>query len=155
MRVLVTGGAGYIGSIASAELALAGHAVTVFDSLTTGHAAAVPPQATFVEADLADRARLDACLHDGHFDAVMHFAAFIEAGESMQDPAKYFRNNLARSLELLEAVQRAGVPRFVFSSSAAVYQTNDAPLTEESPLAPANVYGQTKLMIEQVLDWYH
>ncbi|HSR46596.1 MAG TPA: UDP-glucose 4-epimerase GalE [Anaerolineales bacterium] len=155
MKILVTGGAGYIGSIAAAELLAAGHDITVVDSLVTGHRAAIPSGATFVHADLADRSSLEATLQGGGFDAVMHFAAFIEAGESMTDPAKYFRNNLGCSLDLLDACQRAGVPRFVLSSTAAVYQTSDEPLSEDSPLGPANVYGQTKLMIEQVLDWYH
>jgi UDP-glucose 4-epimerase len=155
VRILVTGGAGYIGSIAAAELAAAGHAVTVLDSLVTGHASAVPAEATFVQADLGDRAALDHTLQPGRFDAVLHFAAFIEAGESMTNPAKYFHNNLVLSLGLLDAVQRAGVPRFVLSSTAAVYQTSDEPLAEEAPLGPANVYGQTKWMIEQALEWYH
>ena len=155
MRILVTGGAGYIGSIAAAELAAAGHTVTVFDSLVTGHSRAIPAEAVFVQADLGDRAALDHTLEQGRFDAVMHFAALIEAGESMADPAKYFDNNLRVSLGLLDAVQRAGVPRFVLSSTAAVYQTSDEPLAEESALGPANVYGQTKLMTEQALEWYH
>jgi UDP-glucose 4-epimerase len=155
VKVLVTGGAGYIGSIAAAELAAAGHAVTVFDSLVTGHAGAIPPGATFVQANLADREALDHALQHGRFDAVMHFAAFIEAGESMTKPAKYFHNNLEVSLGLLDAVQLAGVPRFVLSSTAAVYQSSDDPLDEDSPIGPANVYGQTKLMIEQALEWYH
>lgn len=155
MRIFVTGGAGYIGSVAAAELAAAGHAVTVFDSLVTGRAGAVPQEVEFIQADLGDRAALETALHGDRYDAVMHFAAFIEAGESMADPAKYFHNNLALSLGLLDAVQRAGVPRFVLSSTAAVYQTSDEPLTEDSPLGPVNVYGQTKLMIEQALEWYH
>ena len=98
---------------------------------------------------------MGATLQTGRFHAVMHFAAFIEAGESMRDPGKYFRNNLASSLGLLESCARAGVQRFVLSSSAAVYASSDDPLTEEHPLGPANVYGQTKLMIEQALEWYH
>jgi UDP-glucose 4-epimerase len=120
----------------------------------TGHRAAVPASARFIQADLADRAALDSALAAGPFDAVMHFAAFIEAGESMQDPGKYFRNNLANSLGLLESCARAGVRRLVLSSTAAVYASSDEPLTEEHPLGPANVYGQTKLMIEQALEWY-
>jgi len=155
VKILLTGGAGYIGSIAAAELAAAGHSVTVFDSLVTGHAGAIPAGVAFVQADLGDRAALDSALQQDRFDAVMHFAAFIEAGESMANPAKYFHNNLEVSLGLLDAVQRAAVPRFVLSSTAAVYQTSDEPLSEQSPLGPANVYGQTKLMIEQALEWYH
>jgi UDP-glucose 4-epimerase len=155
MNLFVTGGAGYIGSIAASELLAAGHDVTVFDSLVTGHRPAVPEGAVFIEADLANAAALEAALRPGAFDAVMHFAAFIEAGESMADPGKYFHNNLALSLRLIEAARRADVPRFVLSSTAAVYRTSDEPLAEDAPLGPANVYGQTKLMIEQALDWYH
>src|SRR3990172_1806971 len=143
-----------MGSTPAAELAAAGHTVTVFDSLVTGHSRAIPAEAVFVQADLGDRAALDHTLEQGRFDAVMHFAALIEAGESMADPAKYFDNNLRVSLGLLDAVQRADVPRFVLSSTAAVYQTSGEPLSEESSLGPANVYGQTKLMIEQSLEWY-
>jgi UDP-glucose 4-epimerase len=155
MKIFLTGGAGYIGSIAAAELAAAGHSVTVLDSLVTGHAGAIPAGVAFLQADLDDQAALDSVLQPGRFDAVMHFAAFIEAGESMANPAKYFHNNLEVSLRLLDAVQRAGVSRFVLSSTAAVYQTSDEPLSEESPVSPANVYGQTKLMMEQALEWYH
>lgn len=155
MNILLTGGAGYIGSIAAAELIAAGHRVTVYDSLVTGHAAAVPSQAAFVRADLSDLGRLRAVLESEPFDAVLHFAAFIEAGESMADPGKYFRNNVALGVGLIEACTQAGVGRFVLSSTAAVYRTSDDPLTEEAPLAPANVYGQTKWMMEQTLDWYH
>ncbi len=154
MNILLTGGAGYIGSAAAQMLLQAGHAVTVFDSLVTGHRAAVPDRAEFIQADLADQAALAQALQPGRFEAVMHFAAFIEAGESMQHPGKYFRNNLANSLGLLESCARAGVERFVLSSTAAVYASSDEPLTEQHPLSPANVYGQTKLMIEQALAWY-
>jgi UDP-glucose 4-epimerase len=155
VNILLTGGAGYIGSAAAQILLEAGHAVTVFDSLVTGHRAAVPPGAAFIQSDLADQVTLGSTLQAGRFEAVMHFAAFIEAGESMQDPGKYFRNNLANSLGLLESCVRAGTERFVLSSSAAVYASSDDPLTEEHPLGPANVYGQTKLMIEQALEWYY
>ena len=155
MNILLTGGAGYIGSAAAQILLEAGHTVTVYDSLVTGHREAVPDGAAFIQSDLADQASLGSTLQAGRFDAVMHFAAFIEAGESMHDPGKYFRNNLANSLGLLESCVRAGVERFVLSSTAAVYASSDDPLTEEHPLGPANVYGQTKLMIEQALEWYH
>ena len=155
MNILLTGGAGYIGSSAAKILLEAGHAVTVYDSLVTGHREAVPDGAAFIQSDLADQASLGSTLQAGRFDAVMHFAAFIEAGESLHDPGKYFRNNLANSLGLLESCVRAGVERFVLSSTAAVYASSDDPLTEEHPLGPANVYGQTKLMIEQALEWYH
>jgi UDP-glucose 4-epimerase len=154
MKIFVTGGAGYIGSATASRLLALGHQVTVYDSLVTGHRAAVPQGATFIQADLADRAKLMASLGNEAYDAVLHFAAFIEAGESMQDPGKYFRNNLAYSLDLIEASIKAGIRRFVLSSTAAVYESSDEPLTESSPLGPANVYGQTKLMIEQALTWY-
>ncbi|MFN2273919.1 MAG: UDP-glucose 4-epimerase GalE [Anaerolineales bacterium] len=154
MNIFITGGAGYIGSAAAATLLEAGHAVTVYDSLVKGYRSAVPEGAEFIEADLADRERLHAALQSGSFEAVLHFAAFIEAGESMQLPGKYFHNNLALSLGLIEEVVAAGVPRFVLSSTAAVYASADMPLSESSPLGPSNVYGQTKLMIEQTLSWY-
>lgn len=154
MNIFVTGGAGYIGSATAEALLKAGHSVTVYDSLVSGHRAAVPAGARFIHADLADEAALSAALGEGRFDAVMHFAASIEAGESMKDPGKFFHNNLVNSLHLIEAAVEANVTRFVLSSTAAVYQSNDAPLTEESPLGPTNVYGQTKLMVEQALDWY-
>jgi UDP-glucose 4-epimerase len=154
MNILVCGGAGYIGSACARVLLEAGHRVTVYDALLTGHRAAVPREAHFVEANLADGDRLQRTLGEGRFEAVMHFAAFIEAGESMRDPGKYFLNNIGNSLALVEAASRAGIPRLVFSSTAAVYASCDEPLHEASPLGPSNVYGQTKLMIEQVLEWY-
>jgi UDP-glucose 4-epimerase len=155
MNLLLTGGAGYIGSIAAADLLEAGHRVTVYDSLVTGHRAAVPETARFVHGDLADTQALRSLLDQEPFDAVLHFAAFIEAGESMAQPGKYFHNNLALSLSLIETAVRAGVRRFVLSSTAAVYRTSDEPLSEDSPIAPTNVYGETKRMIEQALEWYH
>jgi UDP-glucose 4-epimerase len=154
MNILVTGGAGYIGSAMAEALLRAGHTVTVYDSLVTGYRAAVPEGARFIQADLADPAALADALAAGKYEAVMHFAAFIEAGESMKDPGKFFRNNLANSLALIEAAARAGVQRFVLSSTAAVYASSEAPLGEESPIDPANVYGFTKLAVEQALEWY-
>ncbi|HSO12826.1 MAG TPA: UDP-glucose 4-epimerase GalE [Anaerolineales bacterium] len=154
MNILVTGGAGYIGSVTAEALLKAGHSVTVYDSLVTGHRAAVPPDAKFIEADLSDSHTLVDTLTKKKFDAVMHFAAYIEAGESMKDPGRFYYNNVANSFVLMETAVRAGVKRFVLSSTAAVYQSSDEPLTEESPLGPTNVYGHTKLMIEQTLDWY-
>jgi UDP-glucose 4-epimerase len=154
MNIFVTGGAGYIGSATAEALLGAGHNVTVYDSRVTGHRPAVPVGAHFIQADLADGEALDAALAAEAYDAVMHFAAFIEAGESMKDPARFYRNNLTNSLELIESARRAGVGRFVLSSTAAVYRSSDEPLTEDSPLGPTNVYGHTKLVIEQSLDWY-
>lgn len=154
MNIFVTGGAGYIGSVTAQALLEAGHSVTVYDSLVTGHRAAVPKGADFIEATLEDRRSLSKALLTGKFDAVMHFAAFIEAGESMRNPGRFYNNNLVNSLSLMEVAVQADVKRFVFSSTAAVYQSSDQPLTEDSPLGPINVYGHTKLMIEQALDWY-
>jgi UDP-glucose 4-epimerase len=154
MRCFVTGGAGYIGSAVAAELLVQGNEVTVYDSLVTGHRAAVPSGAAFVRGDLLDAEALNAALGKKKYDAVLHFAAFIEAGESMLNPGKYFRNNLEASAQLIEAVHQAGIRRFVFSSTAALYQTSEEALDEDSPLGPQNTYGQTKLMIEQVLSSY-
>jgi len=153
-RVLVTGGAGYIGSVVAAQLLQRGYEVVVLDNLSHGHRAAVPEGARFVAGDVADRGALDALLSDSSFDAVLHFAAFIEAGESMQVPAKYFRNNSVNSLTLLEAVVARRIPRFVFSSTAALYGTPDStPIDETAALRPTNAYGESKLIVERMLEW--
>ncbi len=152
--VFVTGGAGYIGSAAVAALLDAGYEVTVYDSLVTGHRAAVPAEAEFIHADLSDAETLRAALQARDYLAVLHFAAFIQAGESMEKPGMYFRNNVANAIGLIDAAVAAGIRRFVFSSTAAVYAPRDEPLDEDAPLGPTNVYGQTKLMVEQILDWY-
>ena len=154
MNIFVTGGAGYIGSATAEALIKAGHSVTVFDSLITGHRAAVPEGAKFIHANLDDSHALAEVLTSNPFDAIMHFAAFIEAGESMKDPGKFFRNNFTNSLQLMEIAVRSGVKKLVLSSTAAVYQSSEEPLTEDSPLGPTNVYGHTKLMTEQALEWY-
>lgn len=154
MNILVTGGAGYIGSATAEALVNAGHSVTVYDSLVTGHRAAVPAGANFVEADLADSHTLAETFTKNKFDAVMHFAAFIEAGESMKDPGRFYQNNFTNALALAETAVRSGVKRFVLSSTAAVFKSSEEPLNEDSPLGPTNVYGHTKLMVEQALDWY-
>jgi UDP-glucose 4-epimerase len=154
MKIFITGGAGYIGSACAQMLLEAGHSVTVFDSLANGHRAAVPSDSEFIQADLADTAVLERSLAEGKFDALMHFAALIEAGESMRDPGKYFHNNVALSIGLFERARRAGIGRVVFSSTAAVFASSEKPLSEESAIGPSNVYGQSKLMIEQVLEWY-
>ena len=154
MNLLVTGGAGYIGSATTAELLANGHTVTVLDNLSHGHRAAIPTGATFVHGDIGDRPALAVLFAAQKFDAVLHFAALIEAGESMKDPGAFFRNNVAYANNVIEAAVAAGCLKVVFSSTAAVFAGSDQPLREDSPIAPANVYGETKLMIETVLRWY-
>ena len=154
MNIFISGGAGYIGSAAAAALIKTGHSVTVYDSLIKGYKQAVPKAARFVLADLADTDELQSTLKSEMYDAVMHFAAFIEAGESMVDPGRFFRNNFSNSIHLIDAVVKAEIPKFVFSSTAGVYASSDEPISEDNPLGPASVYGQTKLMVEQALGWY-
>ena len=155
-RVLVTGGAGYIGSVVTAQLLKQGFDVVVFDNLSHGHRAAVPPSAQLVAGDTADRATLDQVFRKDKFDAVMHFAASIEAGESMKFPEKYFRNNTANTLTLLESIVEHKIPRFVFSSTAALFGTPDrTPIEEADPLRPTNAYGESKLLVEHMLAWFH
>ncbi len=156
MRILVTGGAGYIGSVVTRQLIAAGDQVVVYDSLVRGHRHAVAPAATFIEGDVADRPHVERALADHGVDAVIHFAALIEAGESMKQPETYFRNITAGSLSLLEAMLAQGVNRIVFSSTAAVYGTPDSlPIRENAPLRPTNAYGAAKLMVENMLGWFH
>ena len=153
-RILVTGGAGYIGSVVVAQLLAKGYEPIVFDDLSHGHRAAVPSAAKLIVGDVADRGALDEAFTKYEPQAVMHFAAFIEAGESMQRPEKYFRNNTANALTLLEAVLAHGVKRFVFSSTAALYGTPEkTPIEENAALQPTNAYGESKLLVEQMLDW--
>ncbi len=155
MKVFVTGGAGYIGSICVEELLNAGHAVVVLDNLSEGHRAAVDTRAEFHETDLADRDDLVRLLKLVRPDAVMHFAANALVPESMTNPTKYFRNNVAFGLNLVEASVLAGVKRFVFSSTCAIFGVPDkVPITEDAPKAPINPYGESKLMFERILDWY-
>jgi len=156
MRVLVTGGAGYIGSEVAAELLQSGHDVVIYDNLSRGHRQAVPQDAELVIGDLADRASLDQLFRSRTIDAVMHFAALIEAGESMKAPETFFRNNTANALTLLEAMLAAGVRRFVFSSTAALYGNPErTPIEEDDPLRPTNAYGESKLLVERMLAWFH
>ncbi len=156
MRVLVTGGAGYIGSVVAEELLQAGHQVVVFDNLSRGHREAVPKNAELIVGELADRNHLDQVFRLRAIDAVMHFAALIEAGESMKAPEKFFRNNTANALTLLEAMLAAGVKHFVFSSTAALYGNPErTPIEEGDPLRPTNAYGESKLLVERMLAWFH
>jgi len=155
MNVLIAGGAGFIGSCTTEYLLDHGHEVVVYDSLVKGHRAAVDPRASFVHADLADREQLQAVIHAGGFDGIIHFAAFIEVGESMQDPGRYFANNVSCALNLAEAAARAGVRKIVFSSTAATYgMPETVPISETCPPAPINAYGESKLMFEKILAWY-
>jgi UDP-glucose 4-epimerase len=148
MRVLVTGGAGYIGSVTAGHLLAAGLDVEILDDLSTGHRAALPDGVRFYHGGLSDPDLLDRVFRQ-RFDAVVHFAAFSLVGESMTDPLKYYRNNVAGTLALIERVAAGGADRFVFSSSAAVYGEPDiSPLTEDTPIGPINPYGRTKLIME-------
>ena len=150
-EILVTGGAGYIGSHVTRLLAEAGDRVVVYDNLSSGHAWAVP-DAELVVGDLGDRERLAAVLGGRKFDAVLHFAAHIWVAESLREPAKYYRNNVAAALGLFELSAQHGVRRLVFSSTAAVYGEPDCAMVDESmPLAPINPYGASKMMAERIL----
>jgi UDP-glucose 4-epimerase len=153
MNVFVTGGAGYIGSHVVRLLLEAGHRVRVYDNLSEGHAAAVPPEVLF-RGDLADEARLAEGLAGG-WDCLLHFAASCAVGESMENPEKYYVNNVVASLRLASAMRKAGIGRIVFSSSAATYGNPDkVPIPEDHPTAPINAYGQTKLDFEVALGYY-
>jgi len=156
MRVLVTGGAGYIGSITVAELLARGHDVVVYDNLEKGHRGAVPSGARLVEADLARVESIEKALRDFKIEAVIHFAAYSLVGESVAQPEKYFVNNIGNGLNLLQAMRRAGTGRIVFSSSAAVYGTPErVPIGEDHPTKPINPYGESKLYFESILSRYH
>ena len=156
MNVFVTGGAGYIGSVCVEELLKAGHQVTVFDNLSEGHRSAVDPRAAFVQGDLADASVLLNTVRAAQAEAVIHFAAFALVGESMTNPGKYFRNNVANAQNLADAAVACGVKKFVFSSTCATYGPPDKiPMTEDLPQRPINPYGEAKLMFEKILKWYH
>lgn len=155
MNVLVTGGAGYIGSATARLLLQQGHAVTVLDNLSRGHRGSVPVTARFTEGDLADTELLRRMFQEGEFDAVMHFAAFAEVGESMRLPELYFRNNAVNTCNLLEACLANKVSRFVLSSTCAVFGEPQCPSIDESASKnPTNPYGESKLQIERILAWY-
>ncbi len=155
MKVLVTGGAGYIGSVCVEQLLDTGHEVTVFDNLSEGHLSAVDPRARFVRGCLSNLEELVVAINNSGAEAVLHFAAFALVGESMKDPAKYFRNNVANGINLLQAAVGAGVRKFVFSSTCATYGVPDRlPMDETLPQRPINPYGESKLMFERMLEWY-
>jgi UDP-glucose 4-epimerase len=154
-NVLVTGGAGYVGSVCCSELLRQGHSVTVVDDLSTGFKDAVPGGANFVQLDIGDRPGLMSLLKRSRFDVVFHFAAKALIPESVSNPGVFFERNVASSIIMLEALRAAGIKNFVFSSSAAVYgMPQTVPIDEDSPKKPVNSYGETKLMLEQALDWY-
>jgi UDP-glucose 4-epimerase len=155
VRVAVTGGAGYIGSVVTEVLASDGHDVLVLDNLVKGHRDAVIPDAQFVEIDLADRRGLTSALALFRADAVIHMAAYSLVGESMAHPGKYYENNVVTGLSLLESMRQAGVGRLVFSSTAAVYgEPARQPIEESDATEPTNPYGETKLAFERALRWY-
>lgn len=155
MRVLITGGAGYIGSVVTEELVGDGHEAIVYDSLYKGHREAVVPGAKLVEADLMDGQTLRRTLKENEVEAVIHMAADSLVGESVQNPSKYYRNNVVAGLSLLDAMLDAGVKRIVFSSTAATYgEPLKQPIEETDPTNPTNPYGETKLAFEQALNWY-
>jgi UDP-glucose 4-epimerase len=151
MRLLVTGGAGYIGSIVAQHLLRAGHEVTVLDNLERGHRAAVPAGASVIVADLLDRDAVDAAVQPG-FDGVLHFAALALVSESVSHPERYYRTNVGGTLNLLEAMSTAGIPRLVFSSTCAVYgEPDEVPIPETTPLRPVNAYGASKLAVDLLI----
>ncbi|HET7677880.1 MAG TPA: UDP-glucose 4-epimerase GalE [Candidatus Limnocylindrales bacterium] len=155
MRVLVTGGAGYVGSVSVERLVEAGHTVTVLDTLVTGHRAAVPPGVELVIGSAGDQVGVAELLRQRRIEAVLHCAARSLVPESMQDPALYYRENVIGGVALLEAMREAGVERLVFSSTAAVYGTpGRTPIDEDDPLRPISPYGETKRSFEGALEWY-
>lgn len=155
MKVFVTGGAGYIGSVCVEELLNAGHDVTVFDNLSEGHRSAVDQRAVFIQGRLSDEAAVSQAVKESKCEAILHFAANALVGESMTNPGKYFRNNVAHGQNLLDAAVGAGVRKFVFSSTCATYGPPDrVPMTEDLPQRPINPYGESKLMFEKMLLWY-
>ena len=155
MKILVAGGAGFIGSVCTEYLLNRGHEVVVFDALINGHREAVDPRAAFVQGNLADVDAVMQTVAEHRPEGVIHFAAFIEVGESMRDPGKYFRNNVANGLNLLDACVAHKVRKIVVSSTAAVYgMPEQIPIPESEPTKPINPYGESKLMFERILHWY-
>lgn len=155
MKVLVTGGAGYIGSVVVEQLLKHNHAAIVYDNLSKGHTAAVADGATFINGDLLDREQLTRALSDHQVEAVIHMAASSLVGESVKNPHPYFINNITAGLTLLEAMLTVGVKKLVFSSTAATYGAPETvPITEEEPVKPTNPYGESKLAFERLLRWY-
>jgi UDP-glucose 4-epimerase len=155
-NVLVTGGAGYVGSVCCAELLRMGHSVTIVDDLSTGCREAVPSGAAFFQIDIGNHSAMQSLVSHIRFDAVFHFAAKALIPESVSNPGMFFQINVASSIVMLEVLRAAGIKNFVFSSSAAVYGTPArVPIDENDPKQPVNSYGETKLMFERILDWYY
>lgn len=155
MKILVTGGAGYIGSVTTELLLDQGHEVVIFDNLGRGHREAVDERAKLIEGDLREKRQIDEAFAAVRPDAVMHFAAFALVGESMEQPELYFENNVAGGINLVDAALAVGVKKFIFSSTCATYgQPDKMPMTENLPQRPTNPYGESKLMLEKVLLWY-
>jgi UDP-glucose 4-epimerase len=156
MNILVTGAAGYVGSVCAAKLVKQGNCVVAYDDLTAGHRQAVVDQVQFVKGDIADREKLKRVCKKHQIEAVMHFAASASVGESVHNPHLFYRNNVSGTLSLLEVLTELKIRKLVFSSSAAVYgEPNSIPIREDHPLCPVNPYGETKLVIERALAWYH
>src|SRR2546423_1134446 len=156
MKILVVGGAGYIGSVCAQLLLDGGHDVAIFDNLSEGHRAAIDSRAEFVKCDLEDRQSVERLLVRRQPDAVMHFAANALVGESMENPSKYFRNNIANGVNLLDAMVAADVRKLIFSSTCAIFGPPDrVPIDETMPARPINPYGESKLAFEKILRWYH
>jgi UDP-glucose 4-epimerase len=155
MNILVTGGAGYVGSVCAEQLIQERHRVVVYDDLSAGHRAAVSPEAVFVKGELADSAKLRNVLRKHRIEAIMHFAAKALVDESVRNPALFYAHNVSGTLTLLDLAIESGIRKFIFSSSAAVYgEPQSLPIPEEHPTAPVNSYGETKLAIERALSWY-
>jgi UDP-glucose 4-epimerase len=153
MKIVVCGGAGYIGSVTSAQLLEAGHEVIVVDNLSQGHQDAIPSRARFIRADIAELG--DALADEDAIDALLHFAALIAAGDSMKDPESYWQNNTVGSLQLLSALRRLSIPKLIFSSTAATYgDPAELPITEETATKPTNTYGMTKLATDMAITSY-
>jgi UDP-glucose 4-epimerase len=155
MKIFVTGGAGYIGSVCSEVLLNEGHEVAIFDNLSEGHRSAADPRAKLILGELADRAQIEAAFSSTRPDAVMHFAAYALVPESMRDPSKYFRNNISNGLNLLDAMLATGVQRIIFSSTCAIFGPPERlPIDETADPRPVSPYGESKLAFEKILRWY-
>src|SRR5205085_3459197 len=155
MKVLVVGGAGYIGSVCAELLLDEGHAVSIFDNLSEGHRRALDARAKFIQGDLEDRQSIEKALSKQNPEAVMHFAANALVGESMQNPSKYFRNNIGNGVNLLDGMVSAGVRKIIFSSTCAIFGPPErVPIDEATPMRPINPYGESKLAFEKILRWY-